>query len=133
MPALFQRLVAEPAGGGKIGEKDSISGSRRRYERGDEFLTFRLSSVDCNRSLSFVQAGPVEAVAMLIHRPAFCVEPASDWIEADHVGAELRESHAGERRGNKRRAFDNAQFFEDMVHADPPGNDPEEDGRSRRR
>ena len=70
---------------------------------------------------------------MLIHRPAFCVEPASDWIEADHVGAELRESYAGERRGNKRRAFDDTQISEDMVHADPPGTNLEEDGRSQLR
>ena len=119
VPALFQRLIAEPTGGGKVGKKNPAAGAGRRNERGYEFLPFGLPGIDRDRPLSLVQADPIQALAVLIHRPAFRIEPAANRIEADHVGAELCERHTGERGRDESGPFDDAQIFEDIIHATP--------------
>ena len=45
--------------------------------------------------------------------PAAVVQAAADRVEADDVGAELGQRHAAQRRGDERRAFDDAQSLED--------------------
>ena len=44
------------------------------------------------------------------------VEPALQRIEADDVGALLRQRHAAQRRRDERRALDDAQALENSVH-----------------
>ena len=65
--------------------KNPAAGAGRRNERGDQFLPFGLPGIDRDRPLSLVQADPIQALAVLIHRPAFRIEPAANWIEADYV------------------------------------------------
>ena len=54
------------------------------------------------------------------HRPAPAVEAAADGVEADHVGAELRQRHPAQRGGDEGGALDHAQAVEDARHLAPP-------------
>ena len=49
------------------------------------------------------------------------VETALQRIEADDVGALLRQRHAAQRRRHERRALDDAQTLENSVHGVLPG------------
>src|SRR5581483_10458186 len=69
---------------------------------------------------ALVHPGPEQALPVRGERPALVVEAAAELVEADHIGAELRERHPTERRGDERRAFDHLQSVEYSVHAITP-------------
>ena len=84
----------------------------RGDQRGGELATLGPRQVDRDRPLPLVEPGPVEADAFVGDRPALVVEAAADGVEADHVGAELREREPPERRGNERGTFDDPQALQ---------------------
>ena len=76
----------------------------------DQLPPLATAEVDGQRPLALVQAGPEQAVvAVERDRPAGVIEPAADRIEADDVGAHLRQRHAAVGHGDERRALDDAQ------------------------
>src|SRR5690606_33142124 len=90
-------------------------------ERRGDFLAFLRAEVDLDRALALVEPGPEKALAVLAEWPAVRVEPAADLVETNDVGTELRQRHAAERRGDERRAFDDAEALEDAGgHANNP-------------
>ena len=119
--ACFSALVAEPAGRREVGEEDARPVARLGDQAGDQLLALRTAGIDGDRALALVQADPVEALAVGGERPASRVETALQRIEADDVGALLRQRHAAQRRRDERRAFDDAQTLENSVHGVLPG------------
>ncbi len=118
--ALAQRVVFEPAAGGKIRQKDAALFARRGDQRRHQLATLGRAHVDLNRALALVQAGPEKTLAVGRQRPSMVVEAAANLVEADNVGAELRERHPAERRCHERGAFDHAEAREDSAHAITP-------------
>ena len=51
---------------------------------------------------------PIEAGALVGHRPATVVDAATDKVEAYDIGAELGEGHAAGGGGDERAAFDDS-------------------------
>ena len=107
--APAQRVVFEPAAGGKISEKNAGLFARRGDQRRHQFTSFWRAHVDLNRALALVQPGPEEALAVGCQRPAMVVEAAADLVEPDDVGAELSEGHAAQGRSDECGAFDHTQ------------------------
>jgi hypothetical protein len=54
--------------------------------------------------------------AIVCQRPATVVKTAIDRVETDDLGSELGQCHSTQRRGNKGRAFDDAQSIENGFH-----------------
>ena len=107
-----QARMREP-GRCDIGEQNA--GLRRGRERGDQFAPLRPAQVDGDRALALVQPGPVEAAPARRDRPAQIIDAAADHLDADHVGAILRERQAAHRRGDERRTFDHANAVQKIV------------------
>src|SRR5262249_41001856 len=98
------------------GGEDARAIARRRDERGEQFAAAWTSKIDGDGALALIQARPIDRAAFLGDRPAVAVEPALDVVEADHVGAQLRQGHAAQRSGDERRAFDDAKAGENASH-----------------
>ena len=114
--AALQRLVVEPAARREVGDEQPGVLARRADQPGDQLLALRLAEVDGDRALALVQPGPEQAVvAVQRHRPAGIVEAAADRIEADDVGAHLRQRHAAERHGDEGRALDDPHAGENAL------------------
>ena len=113
---LRQLLVGEPAARRHVGGEDARALARRGDQRRQKLAAARVAQVDGDRALALVEAGPIDRSAVLGDRPAVAVEPALDVVEPDHVGAELRQRHAAQRRGNERRAFDDAKAGQNACH-----------------
>ena len=116
VPALPQRVVAEPARSGEIGEKDAVAFTGARDQGDDQLAPLGAAGVDGERTLALIEAGPVEALTPRRHRPAPRVEPTFERIEPDHVRALLREGHAAQWGRDERRTFDDAKPLKYRVH-----------------
>ena len=103
-------LSQPPAG--KFDRNTPRSGPGCGDQRGDELLALRAAHVDGDRPLALVHPGPEQAVAVGRLGPAVEVDAAADVVEADHVGAELGQRHAAERRGDERRSLDHPEPVE---------------------
>src|SRR5262249_32863594 len=63
------------------------------------------------------EPGPIEALAVLGDGPAMDVEATRQRVDADHIGAELRERHARRGRRHEGAALDDAKVREHATHA----------------
>ena len=114
-PARAQRLVGEPAARREVGQEQAGVGARGADDRHRELASLGARQVERDRALRLVQAAPEQADAVVGHRPAPLVEAAAERVDPDHVGAELRERHAAERRGDEGRRLDDAHAGEDRI------------------
>ena len=112
LAARAQRFVAQPAAGGEVGEEDA----RGRDHGRDELAALIGAQVDAQRPFALVETGPEQRLAVGRQRPARVVQAAAEIVEADDVGAELRERHPAQRRGDERRALHHRQPVEDPGH-----------------
>ena len=62
----------------------------------NQVLPIGRTHVDLHRPLTLVQPGPVDAGAAGGQRPAVIVGRPADGVDADHLGAELGQGHAGQ-------------------------------------
>ena len=110
-PVLLEMLIIHPAAYPKIGQKNAVIRPRRADQLGHDLLTARRADIDRQRALALVQARPKQALVVVGHRPAVIVQAPSDAVEANHFRAHLRQGHPGQRRCDKRGAFNNPQSF----------------------
>ena len=110
------RSSASQPDSGKFERNSPASSPGAVISVGRELAALGRDEVDRDRALPLVEPGPVEADAVVGDRPALVVEAAADGVEADDVGAELREREPAERRGDERRPLDHAQSRE-QCHA----------------
>src|SRR4029077_10816452 len=97
---------------GEVGEEHAGVITGRADERGGERTALRARQVEGDGPLALVEAGPVQAHALVGDGPALVVETATDGVEADHVGTELGKREPAERRGDEGRSLDDAQSRE---------------------
>ena len=103
-----------------VGQKHAGILAGRRDECPHELPTLWLANVDSDRSLALVQSGPVEAPPLRHDRQPRVVNAAPDHVDADDVRAELRQGHAGQRRGDEGRALHHTQATQKIhVHRCP--------------
>ena len=113
----LQRLVGEEPVDREVGDEQA-----RRPSPGAVASRWAISrpsgrgEVEGDRLLALVQPLPVEARPVVGERPAAEVRPAADVVEADHLGAHLRQIEPAGRRGHERRALHHAQAFQEVVH-----------------
>ena len=77
--------------------------------------SWRPSSLDVSTSigaLALVEAGPVEAVALGVEGEAAGVGGAADGVEADDLGAQLRQRHGARRPGHVGGDLDEAETLQ---------------------
>ena len=88
-----QGVVRMPLASSHIGDQDAAVGDQAL----DEVLPVLRAHVHGDGTLALVESGPVDAVAVLGHRPAVIVGGAADRVDADDLGTQLRQRHAGQR------------------------------------
>src|SRR5439155_25554938 len=92
-----------------------------RADRTDPLAALRPTQVGPDRPLSLVEARPEQALTVRCKRPAVLVEAAAPVVEANDVGAQLRERHAPERGGDARPPLHYAQAPQNPgVHGTTP-------------
>ena len=99
----------------KVGDEQAGIVARRRRQALRELAAFGPRQVDHHRLLALVQPFPVEARSIRRLRPAMPIGAAADRIDADHLGAHLRQMQPAGRPGNERRRLDHPQALENVV------------------
>ena len=96
--ALFlEFVVVQPAARGKVGQQDACVFPGRGNERHGNLAAFGLAEVQRHRTLGLVQATPKKAGVVSSDGPAAVIKTAAQGVDADHVGAHLRQRHAAQR------------------------------------
>ncbi|SHU94977.1 Uncharacterised protein [Mycobacteroides abscessus subsp. abscessus] len=103
-PQRAEGLVGMPLPARDIGDEDAGVDD----QPGDQVLTFRCAHVHRDRSLAFVQARPVDALAVVGDGPAVIVRGTADRIDPDDLGAELRQRHPRQGHCDETGDFDDA-------------------------
>ena len=93
LAVLDEVLVAQPSTGGQVRDQRARLGDE---VRGDLLPLFGLE-VEGDRAFALVQAGPVDARAVIADRPPVGVDVAADRVDADDVGTQLRQGHRPQR------------------------------------
>lgn len=112
----LELVVVEPAARRKVGEQDARVLARRGDERHRELAALGPAQVDGHRTLGLVEAAPEQAHVVPGHGPALVIQPAAQGVEADHVGAHLRQRHAAQRRGDEGGGLNDPHAGEDGLH-----------------
>jgi len=107
--ARGQRLESEFALERQVGHENAVALARRADQRGGAFAILLPAQIQGDGALAPVEEAPVEARPRRRMRITPVIEPALRRIEADHLGAELRKAHGGERGGNEGGRFDDPQ------------------------
>jgi hypothetical protein len=98
-----------------VGEQHAGVRAWRGGERLHQLAPLRAAQVDRDRALALVQAAPVQAAPARHARHAGVVDAAADHVDADHVGAVLRQRQAGQRSGDEGGTLDDAQAVQERV------------------
>ena len=117
----LQSGVVEPAARRQVRQHDTRIRSWLGHQRMRQFPAFRIADIQHDRPFALVQPGPVEAPVIARDRPTPVIEAAADRVDADHVGAHLRQGQAGIGRGDEGRDFDEPKSLHDFRHGFGPG------------
>ncbi len=104
LPAGTEPLVGQPPAFREVRQQRPGP----RDELADQLPALVCRQVDGEGPLALVHPGPEQALPARRKWPAAVVQPPFEPVEADHVGAELRECHPAQRRGDERRALHDA-------------------------
>jgi hypothetical protein len=107
--ARLQGFIGEFAVDRKVRHEDAAALAGRGDQVLQHLAALRAAHVDLDRTLALVEGGPVQALAVPVDRHAGGVDVAADRIDADHLGAQLREREAAQRGRDERGEFDDPQ------------------------
>jgi hypothetical protein len=112
----LQRRVIEPPARRQVGQHDARIRAGAGHQRMRQRPALRVPDVQHDRPLALVETGPIQALAVAGQGPALMVEPAADRVDANDIGAHLRQSQPGIGCRNEGGDLDDAQAFNDIGH-----------------
>ena len=110
---LLQGIKVQPSAGRKVGQQQARVRPRCADERHRQLAALSACQIQGDRALVLVQAAPKEAHALRRDGPALVVQATAQGVDADHVGAHLRQCQTAQRCCDKSRSLDHAHATED--------------------